>query len=86
MRWWLAGLLALQVVTNPNEPPAYPPGMVCTPQGDRMGLTQTPDHPCSCKNMGNPDDGCETATTNDAHCQQFCHEDHCACPKVCEAP
>lgn len=70
----------------PQEPPEYPAGMFCTPLGDYVpGKGRTTDHPCHCKNMGDPQTSCEKPTTNDPVCRQFCHEQHCSCPLACES-
>lgn len=73
--------VAIQVV----EPPEYAPGVLCSPGGDIVQGRQTPDHPCACKNMGDPQTSCEKPTTNDPVCRQYCHEQHCACPLICES-
>lgn len=72
----------------PNEPPEYEPGVMCTPHGDNYKGLQTPDHPCTCKNMyrdsgDDTEEGCNERVTNDAACKQWCHESHCACPRIC---
>lgn len=78
---FLVGFLAAQVV----EPPEYPEGVSCSPAGDvKNGKIVAADHPCHCKNMASPDTSCETPTTNDPVCKQYCHEKHCSCPLECE--
>lgn len=72
----------------PNEPPEYADGVMCSPKGDIFKGLQTPDHPCSCKNMwrdSHPNDEgcCDERVTNDSTCKQWCHEQHCACPHIC---
>ncbi len=74
-----------QIVMGPTEPPEYAKGVYCTPHGDNVFGVQTTDHPCACKNMLREDkDGCcEVPVNNDDACKQWCHEDHCSCPKIC---
>lgn len=72
----------------PNEPPEYADGVMCSPKGDIFKGLQTPDHPCHCKNMWRDSDTdgencCDERVTNDSTCLQWCHEKHCACPKIC---
>jgi hypothetical protein len=74
-------------VSRSTEPNEYPSGVYCTPHGDLYKGVQTPDHPCSCKNMFRQDDDgcCDQRVTNDPVCMQWCHEQHCSCPKTCIA-
>lgn len=71
----------------PNEPAEYPDGVMCTPQGINYHGLQTKDSPCTCKNMWRDSDGdegcCDVRVTNDSTCQQWCHENRCACPHIC---
>lgn len=69
------------------EPPEYPEGSFCTPMGDSVGGTQTPNHPCHCKRMqeeGKDKDCCNGPVHEDwQHCNQGCHPKKCACPATC---
>lgn len=69
----------------PVEPPIYPEGTLCTPNGDNVHGLQTPDHPCMCARMSHGTD-CESDVHEDAACKQFCHAQHCGCPLLCGAP
>jgi hypothetical protein len=67
-----------------GEPAEYPVGVFCSPAGDVAGgKIIAADHPCHCANMGDPQTSCETRTTNDPVCRQYCHEQHCRCPVQC---
>jgi hypothetical protein len=74
-----------QVVQNPTEPPEFPDGVYCTPQGKVYKGLQTPDEPCHCQIMMREDqDGCcNIQQNNDPKCTQYCHEQHCRCPHEC---
>jgi hypothetical protein len=91
--------MTAQITQGPVEPPAFPEGIMCSPAGVvAHGVVIDKDHPCHCKQMlipptsddsgdtqGAPDPDCCDATehTHDPQCSQYCHEDHCACPKLC---
>lgn len=81
----VAAVLALALVQQ-GEPPEFPAGWFCTPRGIVKNGKQSGEHPCHCKNMADPQTSCETRTTNDPQCSQWCHEQHCSCPIVCEKP
>ena len=69
-----------------QEPPEYPEGHFCSPAGVVAGgKVIDSDHPCHCKNMGDPQESCEKPVTNDPVCTQYCHEKHCSCPLICES-
>jgi hypothetical protein len=80
----LALVLAFSLNQAPEEPPEYPDGTFCSPQGDQVNGTQTPDHPCSCHRVVH-DELCEGEPSHEAMCKQWCHEKHCHCPVTCDA-
>lgn len=85
IRWLiLSAALSLSLAAL-QEPPIYPEGMYCTPRGDVVQGVQTPDHPCRCKRMADPEDSCETVRES-SECLQWCHKEHCKCPIACESP
>jgi hypothetical protein len=92
-------MLTLSVVmlaaTQAAEPKPYPPGQFCSPKGDVVHGTQTSAHPCTCRRHDTPDGNdpeakkmCQAGeATNPSHdpiCQQWCSEEHCLCPVVCD--
>lgn len=83
---YLALAFLVGVMLAQQEPPEYADGVFCSPAGVVAGgKVIDADHPCHCKNMGDPQDSCETPTTNDPVCKQWCHEQHCSCPLTCES-
>lgn len=85
---WPMLAVAAQITTNPAEPPEFPDGQYCTPNGNVFKGLQTPDAPCHCHMMMRQDaDGCcNILQNNDQKCTQYCHEQHCACPRECIKP
>lgn len=65
-----------------QEPPEYPPGWFCTPEGILTDGTVDPEHPCHCTRMIH-DDLCDTPPVEDPVCNQWCHPQKCACPISC---
>lgn len=82
MKGLLAAVLVLASLQR-AEPPEFPAGWFCTPRGIVKAGKQTSEQPCHCRNMGDRATSCETRTTNDPNCSQWCHEKNCACPIIC---
>jgi hypothetical protein len=76
-------VLAFALNQAPQEPPEYPDGNFCTPKGDVVKGTQTPDHPCACHRV-NRTEFCEGEPSHEPVCKQYCHERHCRCPVTCD--
>lgn len=83
-------LLAIAVLLSPQiigEPDIYPPGQFCNPAGvvDGRGHVLDEDHKCFCKKHDD-DPLCDGVVKTEvpSECKQWCHEDHCACPVVCD--
>ena len=68
---------------HPVEPEEYPPGWTCSPAGIVSGgAVIDADHPCHCRPMRTDADCCGKPAP-DPVCNQYCSEQHCACPILC---
>ena len=75
--------LVFTMAQTPIEPPEYPEGAFCTPQGDYVNGKQTYDHACACHRVDH-DPNCDGTPIEHSVCLQFCHPRHCRCPVHCE--
>lgn len=80
-----AAVVAGLIFQGPTEPPEYPSGQFCSPVGDIVAGKPINDHACKCKRLDHSEQ-CDGPASHDAVCKQWCHEQHCSCPIVCDVP